>query len=184
MLKDNSSKVLLICILIMLNGCTTSKAIRTPVLDSPSVKQAIDNGYTDKLVRWGGRIVSVENNADYTVIEIVDRPLTRFGTPKSTDKTGGRFLARSSEFIEPDNIKTGYYITISGQLTDHQKGKIDEYDYVYPVVEINEYKVWPVNSNRRNYRYRSPFWYDSYWGSGYHPYWHNHFYFRHRYRHW
>ena len=172
----------IISLTLSISACTSSKAIRTPVLDSPTVEQARNNRDTAKLIRWGGVIVSVDNKADHTLIEIVERPLSRYGTPKITNKTSGRFIAKSDQFIDPQNIKVDQSITVSGTLIDYTTGMIGEHEYVYPVVKINEYKIWPKNSRRSHRNYYHPYWYDPYWG--HHPYWNYGFRFRHRYRHW
>ena len=169
-------------ILLSLSACTTNKAIRTPVVDNPTVKQAQVSRETERLVRWGGIVIAVENKADHTRLEIVERPVTRYGTPKVTNASSGRFFAKTMQFIDPETIKTNQAITVSGTLIDYQPGMIGEHEYIYPVVEINEYKLWPENRRRRDTYYRDPFWYDPYWG--HHPYWYHGFRYRHRYRHW
>ena len=183
---DLTLKTVLISLCLSLGACTSSKAIRTPVADSPDLEQARTNQETGKLIRWGGTIVSVINKTDHTLIEIVERPLTRFGTPKVTTDTGGRFFAKTAEFIDPENIKSKQSITVSGNLVDYVDGMIGEHEYLYPVVEINEYKIWPQNQARYNNRYQRPFygpyWYDPYWGA--HSHWYYGHRFRHRYRHW
>lgn len=171
-----------ITVLSILSACTTSKAIRTPVLNSPTVEQAITNRETDKLIRWGGTVVSVENKSDHTLVEIVERPLTRSGTPKSTTKSDGRFIAKSQQFIDPENIKINQSITVSGILTGYTTGMIGEHEYVYPLVEINEYKIWPARTRRYDRPYYDTYWYDPYWGP--YPYWYHGHYFRHRYDYW
>lgn len=171
---------IVLTLLLAVSACTTSSAIRTPVVDSPTVEQARNNRETLKLIRWGGTIVSVENKADHTLIEIVDRPLTRFGTPKISNKSNGRFLAKSHQFIDPENARAEQSITVSGTLTEYKTGMIGEYEYVYPVVEINEYKIWPQSNRQYHGGYNNPYWYDPYWGP--YPYWYHGHYFR--YRHW
>lgn len=183
---DLTLKTVLIGLSLCLGACTSSKAIRTPVADSPNIEQARTNQDTGKIVRWGGTIVAVKNKADHTLIEIVERPLTRFGTPKISTETGGRFFAKTPEFIDPENIKSKQSITVSGTLVDYTQAMIGDHDYLYPVVEINEYKIWPQNQARYNRRYQrsfyEPYWYDPYWGV--HSHWHHGHRFRYRYRHW
>ena len=179
---DLTIKTVLISLSLCLGACTSSKAIRTPVIDSPNVEQARLNQDTGKLIRWGGTIVAVENKVDHTLIEIVERPLTRFGTPKVSNKTGGRFFAKTPEFIDPETIESKQSITVSGTLVDYAQGMIGEHDYLYPVVEINEYKIWPNNQRRNQGPFYGPYWYDPYWGTRAH--WYNGHRFRHRYRHW
>ena len=171
-------RLIIMLIALIMAGCTTSQAIRTPLSDSINIEQARETKQTGKQVRWGGLIVDIQNKSDYSIIEIVERPLTRYGAPKITNKTGGRFLAKSEEFLEPENIKTGRYITVNGSLDDYKSGQIGDYEYDYPLVSINEYKVWPVNNYHPYYRYRSYPYYGSYWL--HHPY-----YFRyHRHHYW
>ena len=165
---------LLLLLSVILYGCTTSTAIRTPVIDSITLDQAREIKQTGKLVRWGGIVVGIKNKSDHSIIEIVEKPLTRHGVPKITKKTGGRFLARSDEFLEPEDIKPGRYITVSGQVNNYQTGQIGDYEYEYPVVEMNEYKLWPVNNYRNHYRYNSFYHHDPFYG---------HYRFRHRRHH-
>ncbi len=172
---------MILMLIVAISGCTSSKAIRTPVADSISIEQARQTKETGKMVRWGGLIVGVDNKSDHSIIEIVAKPLTRYGVPKISNKTGGRFLARSDEFLEPEDIKSGRYITVSGLLNDYQTGKIGDYEYEYPLVQINEYNVWPVNNYRRPYhRYHSFYHYDPFWG--HYPYYFYHH--RHHYHYW
>lgn len=172
-----SSAVLAVFVMLSLGGCTTSKAIRTPVPDSPTVEQARNSLETQQLIRWGGDVVSVENKADYTLIEIVDRPLSRYGTPSASNESSGRFYARSKQFIDPENITNRHSITVSGILVDYIQGMIGEYEYLYPVVEINEYKIFSQSTQNYPRSYYYPYWYDP-WGP--YPYWHGSI----RYRHW
>ncbi len=165
---------------LMIVGCTTSPAIRTPVNDSISIEKARQTKQTGKQVRWGGLIVDIENKSNYSIIEIVERPLTRYGVPKVTNKTGGRFLAKSEEFLEPENIKKGRYITVNGVLDEYQPGQIGDYEYEYPTLSINEYKVWPANKYRPHYRYHSFGYYGPYWW--HHPYYFGHY--RHHHHYW
>jgi len=168
---------LVLLLVVTVSGCTSSKAIRTPVIDSITIEQARENKETGKTVRWGGLLVSIDNKSDHSIVEIVEKPLTRHGVPKITQKTGGRFFAKSSEFLEPENFKPGRYITINGQLSDYKAGKIGDYNYNYPIVEISEYKIWPVNNTRRHYYpYHSFYYHDPFWG--FYPY-----SFRHRRHH-
>lgn len=176
-----NSRVVLTCLIFVLGGCAAKTPINTPVPGSPDVEQARQTGVTGQLVRWGGVVVSMQNLADYSEIEIVDRPLERAGAPKITDKTSGRFLARSASFIEPEDVEPGRYITVSGVIDSYQQGKVGEYPYRFPVVRINEFKVWPQSLPNYYYpRYYSPYWYDPFWGP--YPYYGGSIYYGHHHR--
>lgn len=100
-------------------------------------------------VRWGGTIVSVRNTADGTsVLEIVSRPLRSDGRPVRNDVTDGRFLAEVDAFLDPEIIEAGRDVTVTGELEDRREGRIGEFDYLYPVVSVDDYRYWRSLPNR------------------------------------
>jgi outer membrane lipoprotein len=99
--------------------------------------------YTDRLVRWGGTIVGLRNDTTQTVeLEILARPLQADGQPEPGDTTPGRFLIRSTGFLDPEVYKTGRRITVYGTLKGTSLGRIGERDYVYPLVLPLQTHVW------------------------------------------
>lgn len=107
-------------------------------------------------VRWGGVIVLTRNEAEVSVVEVVERSLDGSGRPKLSDRSEGRFLARVPGFLEPTIYAQGREITVVGRLAEPRSGTIGESPYLYPVVDAQTYHLWP---ERPSPDY-DPFWYD------------------------
>jgi outer membrane lipoprotein len=115
-------------------------------------------------VRWGGEIIKVEPKADTTCFEILARELDDSARPLSHDKNGGRFIACHAGFYDPEEFERGRDLTITGQVTGTDHGKVGDFDYAYPHVAAETIYLWPKRSRLQ----RSPY-YDP-WGYGYGPY--------------
>lgn len=99
-------------------------------------------------VRWGGRIVSVEPQAQRSCFEIVALPLTASGRPRQVDRSEGRFIACRAGFYDPEVFQPGREITISGRVQGFESRKVGDFDYRYPVVGADVVYLWP---ERREY---------------------------------
>ena len=128
------------------------------VLQAPQV-------YIGKTVILGGTISAVRNLDGYSEIEVVEKDLDYLGYPSRADKSLGRFIFRKPGYLESEIYSKGREITGAGKLVGTQKGKIGETDYDFPVVEVEELKLWQVNTYP-DYGY-PPYYYGPYWR----PYW-------------
>lgn len=130
------------------------------------------------VVRWGGTIASINNTEDgKSVLEIVSRPLYSGGRPIHNDQSAGRFIAETSQFLDPEIVKVGRDMTLVGTVDGIREGKVGEANYRFPVVAIDTYRYWKQQTTlptRRNYPLYgygySRYGYDPYWG--YRPYSH------------
>ncbi len=121
-----------------------------------------------KPVRWGGVIVGVENRSEFSILEVLERPLDGSGRPSETAVAGGRFLVRSPNFLDPMIYAREREVTVIGRLQPAQRGKIGEFGYDYPVVAADTLYLWEPRAPR----YADPYWYDPWypWWRPY-PYW-------------
>ncbi|HMM67556.1 MAG TPA: Slp family lipoprotein [Dokdonella sp.] len=94
-------------------------------------------------VVWGGRIVAVENRADTTEVEIVAYPLDRDQQPSPEEPTQGRFILVLPGFVEPFDYPAGRHLTVQGILSGTRVGRVQEHEYVYPLVRAKAVHVWP-----------------------------------------
>jgi outer membrane lipoprotein len=152
--------------LLLLSGCATAPTAYDPFQDSdfkgPSLEAARSNleAYLNARVRWGGEIAKVENLRDETLLEIVEHPLDAKGRPYSNGDTSGRFIARFPGFLDPTVYAVGRPITIIGLITATTQGKIGAYPYVYPVVTVEQHRLWRKGGEPDViYYYPDPFWY-------------------------
>jgi outer membrane lipoprotein len=170
---------------LTLLGCTSPvpREIREPppgdlpltrVLEQPQVR-------VGSRVRWGGRIVAVENTERETRVILVAKPLDYRGRPEETDQSPGRFLARFDEFLDPATYQEGRALTVAGVLEPTVIRPVGEYPYRYPVVRVETAYLWPPRPQYPPdpdwYRSCGPFsapYYDPWcypWYLGRYPYW-------------
>ncbi|KFZ31621.1 starvation-inducible protein [Pseudidiomarina salinarum] len=95
-----------------------------------------------KTARWGGLIASVRNTDDGTIIEVVNFELTNWGRPIVSGESNGRFRARLDGFVDPMVYKEGRSVTFTGTIQQPEEGKIDEYRYLFPVLDVTGKFLW------------------------------------------
>ena len=150
---------------VWLTGCATAQPVQPNdglVVSDISPDEVRQSGATGSVVRWGGTITGISNLEDGTTsIELVSRPLHKGGRPIHNDKTEGRFIAETADFLDPAIIKVGRDFTLVGTVTGVRDGKVGEAEYQFPVVALDNYRYWNTRNSASpgNYPY------------GYYPYW-------------
>ncbi len=160
----------------LLSACTTVPTqLQGEYADiSPARVQADVFG---SAVRWGGVIIETETERQQTCFEILSRPLSKYFRPLEVDRTSGRFIACKSGFHDPQIYAAGREVTLTGRIESIEERKIDEFNYRYPVVMVDDMVMWEVRRDVRYYHYYDPFYspfyrgYPYYWG--YYPYYHH-----------
>ncbi len=154
---------------MLATGCATPapQSAQEALPDSPTLaKVNTDIGsYAGRLVRWGGSIERLENHAQETWIEIVERPLDSQGRPRESDRSGGRFIAKVAGFLDPVIYTRGRDISVAGSVDGDITRKIGEFEYRYVLVKVDTEHLW-APSTPAPVMYYDPFWYDPWY-----PYW-------------
>ena len=136
----------LLLVTLFLVGCATTKAFNTEGVDlslSPKRATVESEALKGKTVLWGGMVIATTNLKDNTQIEILAYPLDSYQRPMIEEQALGRFLAIQSGYLEPADYAQGRYITVRGTLGATRMGRVGESEYVYPVVNLNQLKLWP-----------------------------------------
>lgn len=163
---------------LLLSGCasTVPESIRMAPADDIRVEEAQQAGqrFVDSQVRWGGSIISVKNQADNTLIEVLSRKLSKDGKPLTDSKSQGRFIARIKGFLEPEEYPKDRLLTVTGTLQKVVEKPVGNYPYPYPVVDVKTYHLWPQEKN-----YPPPYYYDPFYDPYFYPYpyWRRHPYY-------
>lgn len=100
--------------------------------------------------RWGGTIAEVRNSDDGTIIEVVNFDLQSWGRPVASNESQGRFRAILPEFVDPVVYEEGRLVTFVGTVGAPTEGKIDEYRYLFPTLNVSAKYLWkdePQSSN-------------------------------------
>ncbi len=135
---------------------TTEKELKTPV-------------------RWGGVILETRPESDHTCFEILSKELAKSMRPENEDQSDGRFIACKPGFYDPEVFEKGREVTVTGQVIFIDVRKVGEYDYHFPVVNIEFMSLWPERINRPYYdyygMYRPYYWHYPHYGFYYrYPY--------------
>ncbi|NOQ76658.1 MAG: Slp family lipoprotein [Methylococcaceae bacterium] len=161
-------KLVIVILSVFLSACSSLPvAIKAAPAQDIQLKQVVSHvtEYIGKPVRWGGQIVEVDNDDNYSTLQIVQFPLNSFGRPIVTKSSQGRFLGQSSQFFDPVVYKEGSLITFAGSIHSEVTRIVDEKSLILPVITITESHLW---SSRQRY--------DNYYGEIGYPY-----YFRYGY---
>lgn len=152
-------RLLSILVVLLLAGCATPGAEQSPPVPSLSAVRENPSAYLGRAVRWGGTIAAVENRSAETCLELVARPLGSNGRPRAEDISSGRFIACVDGFLDPAIYSQGREVTVEGMLTGTREGQVGDYGYVYPVVTVEQQRLWQPRPERPRYYAPDPFWY-------------------------
>lgn len=131
--------------------------------------------FIGKTMILGGVIAETRNLDGVSEIEVVEKELDYSGYPSSADKSLGRFIFKKKGYLEAEIFTKGRVVTGAGTLVGTVKGKIGETDYEFPVVEVEELKLWKEYIYP-DYGY-SPYYYGPIWR----PFWGPHRFYAHPY---
>lgn len=143
----------------LLTGCITSpqglEKNRFSITDYRDISSQ-DLNCRCKTVRLGGKIIRSEILPNKTKIEVLSLPISNYSAkPIVESESQGRFIAYFNGFIDPENLKDRY-ITLGGTLSGKEEGKIEQANYSYPVIQVENYRLWTLS---KHYYYPP----DDYW---------------------
>lgn len=165
--------VLFTILLVPLAACTTIPEQLQGNFPAVSPARAA-SAAPGSAVRWGGIIIDSLNTRDDTCFEILSRDLDKYLRPKLEDRTAGRFIACKPGFYDPEVFAPGREVTLVGRLRDFETRYVDEFEYHYPVVDVEEMVLWEVREDVLVVdSHYDPFWYPYYRRApygGYYPY--------------
>jgi outer membrane lipoprotein len=141
-------KGFILVLLGMIAGCTAgiSEQARSQVTfwgTFPEL-QAEPERHQGEVVLLGGRIIETLVAEASSEIIVLQLPLNRNNQPLNNDQSQGRFVVRSSQFLDPAVYTKGILLTVVGRVVSSEKRPIGEMDYLYPVLEPIEIKKWSL----------------------------------------
>lgn len=156
--------------LVVLAGCASYPAAVKVENEASlvSYQAAVKGGISNGPARWSGVIAKVQNNSADTRLEVVYFPSSSNGRPQSDKDTAGRFVAYAQGFLDPVVYQPGKQVTILGQLAPFEQGKVDQYQYNFPVLQQAVVHLWPKQAETTRVEMEPfPLWrqpYPYYWG--------------------
>jgi outer membrane lipoprotein len=167
-------------LVLSITACSTHipSEIRQPLEGSPGVGEVRANAdaFVSRKVRWGGVILGTENRQDASRLTIVAFPLSDDGEPRVSDQSSGRFIAIVDEFMEPTVYSSDREITVTGRVLKTETLKVGDFAYEYPVIQVEQYHLWPEKTDPVYVDYPPYWWYDPWYP--YYPYYPHHHHHR------
>jgi outer membrane lipoprotein len=155
-------------VILALSACTT---IPEQIQGSyPEISPArVEPGVFGSSARWGGVILNSKNKDSGTCFEVLSRELDKYLRPELQDATLGRFIACTKGFNDPVIFTKGREITVTGRIQGIEIQKVGDFDYRYPVLEVEDLVLWEKRKVVMRYRgFNDPFYgYGGHWGGGY-----------------
>jgi len=168
--------LLSICILLLSACSNLPPAIENPPLYDISYSEATRDiaHFKDAPVRWGGVVIDVENEQNFSLVQVLYYPLNSYGRPQLDKPNEGRFLIKSPEFLDPAVYKKDIEITAAGMLKGDIDRAVGNKSLRLPIIAAKVIHLWPayVSGNYYGYGGYGSFGYGyPYYGYyGYYPY--------------
>ena len=135
----------------------------------PEISPArVEPGVFGSSVRWGGVILDAKNKGSGTCFEILSRDLDKYLRPELQDKTAGRYIACKEGFHDPEVFSKGREVTMTGQIQMIETRQLDEFNYRYPIIKIDNMVLWKKRRNVVVYRGFNHSFYDPWYWRGPH----------------
>ncbi|NVM21379.1 MAG: Slp family lipoprotein [Desulfobacterales bacterium] len=147
MAKTRTVRLIGICLIFLMSGCATgiSRQAHSRVTYSGSFAQlqTAPDDHMGEVVMLGGMIIETKGSPTASEITVLQLPLGRRDRPQEGDRSEGRYLIRSEQFLDPAIYQKGSQVTVVGRLRGSEVRSIGGFQYVYPLVEAIEIKLWP-----------------------------------------
>ncbi len=142
-------KIGLLIVILSIMSCAggISKQVRSRVDYSRpfiQVRQEPEK-FVGETVMWGGRIIDTRTKNKGTELMVLQLALDRQNRPKNNDKSQGRFIIQSPQFMDPAVYSPGDLITVVGTLRGSETRLIGDMSYQYPLLDMIEIKKWREN---------------------------------------
>lgn len=136
-----------ICLVLLMVGCATgvSKQARSQITyyGSFTALQTAPDKHVGEILMFGGKILKTSAYQSSSEITVLHLPLGSGNRPQDGDRSEGRYLIRSEQFLDPAIYQQGRLLTVVGKYSRSEGRSIGEFEYSYPVIEAIELKPWP-----------------------------------------
>ena len=134
--------ILLLPFLFLLGGCSyylsqESRTLADPSVRFPMLMQDAD-AYRGKIVLLGGTVVALYQDRHGSTLLIEQHKLDKRNLPDESIPTMGRFLATTSERLDPGKFGSGTLVSLAGTVVGSQVATFQGAQYRLPVVAIRE----------------------------------------------
>jgi outer membrane lipoprotein len=166
-LSGETMRLYLIFFYLLLSACATlSPAFKDAQVTDISYRQlsADIDSYRNTSVRWGGVIIDVENEENFSLMQVLFYPLDYYGRPELDKFSDGRFVIKSAKFLDPKVYTADREIIAVGVIDGEIERAIDNKRHQMPLITSDTIHLWPINfrgdyyGNCRSCYFRQLFW--------------------------
>ncbi len=145
---------LFICLLLTACSSLPPTIENPPALDL-SYGNAIQDltRYKNQPVRWGGVVAEVENEQNASLVQVLFYPLNSYGRPMLDEQPQGRFVLKSTQFLDPLVYAKNSEITVAGSLNGSIERTIGKKVVSLPLVVATTLYLWPDYNSNNYYGY-------------------------------
>jgi outer membrane lipoprotein len=111
--------------------------------------------YTNTMVRWGGVIIGLENEASQSTLKVMFYPLDYYGRPDFDSASAGYFVIKSPERLDPGQYTEGRGLVAVGIVEGRTVSSSGHDGIGLPVIKASSIHLWPV-AYRNNYYWHCP----------------------------
>jgi len=158
---------------LLASGCAypISKPLRRAAAGGPSFAAVMANpdAYPGRIVIWGGVILQTTPAPQGSEVAVLQTPLDSWLEPWDARLTQGRFIAKTSGFLDPALYARGSRVTVAGAVAGKKVEQFGMATSTWPVLDVQELYLWPPEPFVYYYAASSPYW-GSPWGWS-DPYW-------------
>ena len=98
--------------------------------------------YKGQFAILGGRVIEIKGDSSGSTMAVLQYPLDSSHRPNLDEPSGGRFLVRSSSFLDPALYSAESLVTVAGTLSGQETLPVGEYPYPYPVINMDQIWKW------------------------------------------
>ncbi len=131
--------------ILLLTSCANEPGLPSPE-NRLTPKAAVANTAIGQSITWGGVIINATNLATTTRLEVLAYPLDKRQRPKTSKNAEGRFWVEKEGYLETADYAASRHITVHGQISRIEKGKVGEAHYDFPLVKASQIHLWPQPS--------------------------------------
>ncbi len=111
-------------------------------LESFSALREAPERFPGATVILGGELIETRNRPDGTVLLVLERPLGLDQRPKAEAASGGRFMVRFPQYLDPVLFAPGRRITLAGKVLGAESEAVGEAPYRYVLLDGLEIHLW------------------------------------------
>ena len=149
MLSKRAGSFVSVILVIVLAGCASGLSrqslAKVTYTGTFTALQENPDRFVDEIALFGGKIIETNTSPSSSELIILQMPLDHNNRPENPDRSSGRFLVQTEQFLDPAIYQNGVLLSTVGVIKGEQARAIGGFNYVYPVLEAVEIKLWPAD---------------------------------------